>query len=515
MLGAGSSRTQDARTLDQWFAASVAAYGNRTAVELPTGPVTYRGLDAAAGALAAQVAEHAGQSPIGLLAARSLTAYAGYLAVQRLGRAVVPLSTTAPAARTAAVLRSGGIDLVIADAEVAADLPVPVVRPASEPPAAGAPSLHLAAVDPETVAYVLFTSGSTGRPKGVPISHRNIDAYLRHVIGRYGLGPDCRVSQNFDLTFDLSVFDLFAAWGSGATVVVPDHADLADPAGFVARRRLTHWFSVPSAVSFARRLDALPAGGMPSLRWSLFCGEPLTTEQAAAWQAAAPGSTVENLYGPTELTLSCTQYRLPADPAGWPRPANGTVPIGTPYPGVEVLVLDADGRPAEEGELCVTGVQRFAGYLDPEDDRGRFVRFDGRRAFLHGGPERPGPDLWYRTGDRVRRDGEHGLVHLGRLDHQVKISGYRVELGEIEAALRDRAGVQEAVVVAVPGPDGEPSALAAAYTGSPWSPRELRAALRGQLPDYMIPAEFTALDAFPLTPTGKVDRLAVSALVAG
>lgn len=122
--------------------------------------------------------------------------------------------------------------------------------------------------------------------------------------------PGSRVSQTFDLTFDLSVFDMFTAWGGGATLVVPSREDLLAPVRFVAEKRLTHWFSVPSMVSYAQRLRSLRPGSMPTLRWSLFCGEPLTTHQATAWQRAAPGGVVENLYGPTELTISCAEYRL-------------------------------------------------------------------------------------------------------------------------------------------------------------------------------------------------------------
>ncbi|GAA3081925.1 hypothetical protein GCM10020000_79830 [Streptomyces olivoverticillatus] len=127
----------------------------------------------------------------------------------------------------------------------------------------------------------------------MPVSHRNVDAYLRHVIPRYRLGPGARVTQTFDLTFDLSVFDLFATWGSGATLVVPSRGELLSPARFVATRGITHWFSVPSVISVAQRLGRLAGNSMPRLRWSLFCGEQLTVEQAGAWQRAAPGSTVE------------------------------------------------------------------------------------------------------------------------------------------------------------------------------------------------------------------------------
>ncbi|MGC5015559.1 AMP-binding protein [Streptosporangium sp. DT93] len=567
-----------ARTLHQWFAASAARFGDRTALEVGGERYTYAELEAMSAHLAARIAAACGGPParVGLHAGRGVLAYAGYLAIQRLGAAAVPLNPAAPAARNRLVAASARLDLVLSDAtheppdlagppgddgpgSLGANLagprgdvpPTLRVDPADVPRAtasreAGAPREAGA----DDLAYVLFTSGSTGVPKGVPVRHRAVDAYLRHVIPRYGIGPGCRVSQTFDLTFDLSVFDLFATWGGGATLVVPGRYDLLKPVAFVARERLTHWFSVPSVVSVAMRLRRLAPGAMPSLRWSLFCGEPLTLRQADAWRSAAPGGVLENLYGPTELTLSCTEYRLPADRSLWPETANGTVPIGLPYPGVEHLVLDGDGRPAEEGELCLRGVQRFPGYTDPAVNAGRFTAFDGDAPVPAGtgdgtvaahatvagegasavdgtvtgnatvaedltvtGDATVAPELWYRTGDRVAwRDGL--LVHLGRLDQQVKISGHRVELGEVECALRGQPGVQEAAVLALPGPDGEPE-LTAACTGADLDAVALVKGVTQVLPGYMVPRSVTLLAELPLNANGKVDRRTLAGLLGG
>ncbi|WP_030823981.1 amino acid adenylation domain-containing protein [Streptomyces hygroscopicus] len=498
-----------------WFADSARRHPGAVALEMADTAYTYGRLRELAETLARRLTAGAGGTPparVGLLAGRTLTAYAGYLAVQRLGATVVPLGTGFPPARNAAIAEAAALDLVLAEPGGDTDgLPVPVLTadPAAPPPATEAP-LPEAAPDPRDIAYILFTSGSTGTPKGVPVRHRNVSAYLTHVIDRYGLGPGDRLSQTFDLTFDLSVFDLFAAWGSGATLVVPHDHDLLAPVRFVTRERITHWFSVPSVVSFAMRLRGLAPGSMPDLRWSLFCGEPLTAAQARAWQAAAPGSVLENLYGPTELTLSCTQHRYDA---GAELGEGDTVPIGEPYPGLEALVIDEDGHPATEGELCVRGVQRFPGYLDPRDNAGRFVqRADGRATVVADCPE-PGEELWYRTGDRVRHDTVHGLIHLGRLDQQVKVRGYRVELGEIEAVLRSRPGVRDAVVVAVAGPRGE-SKLVAAYTADAAEPGPLLDAVRDRLPGYMVPDTLTRFETFPLNANGKIDRRAIGRALA-
>lgn len=500
------------RTLYTWFAESADRTPEAVALEVAGESLSYQELDQLARHLAHDIVETLGVVParVGIHAGRSLCAYAAYLAAQRLGATVVPLNPAFPQTRRDRVVALADVDVVVAHESVEYAVPVLIAedkvlldlrgRPASEAP--------LRVADPTDVAYLLFTSGSTGVPKGVPIRHANVDAYLGHVIPRYELEPGARVSQTFDLTFDLSVFDLFAAWGSGATLVVPTRRDLLAPARFVAQRRITHWFSVPSVISMALRLGRLPEGSMPDLRWSLFCGEQLTLSQARAWGAAAPGSVLENLYGPTELTLSCTQFRLPDAPADWPRTANGTVPIGTPYPGLEHLVIDDRGAMATHGELCVRGPQRFAGYLDPAHNRHRFLRYDGQRAITADAGPVPGADLWYRTGDLVTEiDGV--LVHLGRADHQVKVQGYRVELGEIECELRRLDGVEDAIVVALTEASDGPVTLHAVYTGGNADAAGLHTALRDRLPAHMVPRAVVHWTQLPLNPNGKVDRNAI------
>ena len=509
-------------TLYGWFARSAARYAQHTALEVDGVTLTYGQLQELAERLAGRLlAEAGGRVPrrVGLLASRSVTAYAGYLAVLRLGATVVPLNPEFPAARTATMVASAHLDLVLADTPGGGDefrAPVVVVPPAElagpglapHPPLPQDPTGLPDPARPDDTAYIIFTSGSTGTPKGVPILHRNICSYLAHVVERADAGPGSRLSQTFDLTFDGSVYDLFVAWSSGGTLVVPRRSQLLSPVKFINTHRITHWFSVPSLVSFAARLNTLRPGCMPTLRHSVFGGEPLTLEHARAWQAAAPDSTVEILYGPTELTISCTEYRLPRDPAQWPSPANGIAPIGTGYPSMEMVLLDADGSPATTGELCFRGPQRFPGYLDPANNPGRFVEFDGS------GPARPytgdGPlteHHWYRTGDRATlQDGL--LIHLGRTDHQVKIRGHRVELGDVEAPLRELTGVQDAVVVPVDGKDGEPE-LVAAVSGVGLDTERLYAALGERLPPYMLPRQITVFDELPLNAHGKIDRRAL------
>lgn len=498
--------------LYEWFAASAKRCPDLPALQTADQVVSYAELEGMARNIAVRLLEaHDGVVPrrVGLLAAAgTLSAYAGYLAVQRLGAAVVPLNPSSPAARNAVIGRAAGLDLVLVDPEVdqegaGADLPARILA-ADCGGNSGAGDLPEIVVRTEDLAYILFTSGSTGEPKGVPIAHRNISAYLSHCIAHYELEPGCRVLQPFDLTFDLSVLAMFAAFGSGATVVVPGRNDLLAAARFVRRQELTHWFSVPSVISLTQRVEPLRPGSMPTLRHSVFAGEPLTLQQAEAWHAAAPNGVVENAYGPTELTIISTEYVLPKEVARWPRTSNGTVPIGHGLSSLECVVLDADGREAEEGELCVRGSQRFAGYLDPANNENRFLTYEGDKATSYD-PGTPLTDRhWYRTGDRVRVSAD-GYIYCERLDHQVKVRGYRIELGEIEAVLREQPGVRDAIVVARSAPGGD-AELAAACTGRIGSTEVLLQTLRERLPSYMVPASLTAFEAFPLNANGKVDR---------
>jgi amino acid adenylation domain-containing protein len=482
-------------TLHTWFDRAARQFPDVVALEVGDDHLTY-----------AQLRDHAERvaraitgERIGLYCSRTLGTYLGYLAALRAGATVVPLSSSAPMARNREICGAADVDVILSDDDAAAELAprARFVRPTEVPVGRSRPYR----ADADDVAYILFTSGSTGRPKGVPVRHRHLADYLPLCVERYEVGPGCRLSQAFDLTFDPSVFDMFVTWTSGATLVVPRPEDLLTPARFVTDRRISHWFSVPSVISLARRLRGLRAGGMPGLRWALFAGERLTLDHAAAWAAAAPNATVENLYGPTELTITCTAYRLPGDRADWPRTHNGTVPIGRSYPHLAATVLTS-------GELCVRGSQRVDGYLDPTDDEGRFVRVtDGTATAV---PGRPKAHDWYRTGDRVRwEDGE--LVHVGRVDDQVKIAGHRVEPGEVEFALRGEDGVDDVVVLAVDS-DGR-TMLYALYTGEPRT--DLLDRLRGRLPDHLVPAEIHRVPRFPTTTNGKIDRAGLRRMVGG
>ncbi len=522
------------RSLAAGFLASTAAEPERPALAFPDLELSYRELYARATALAATVAARApAGSPAltAVFASRTATAYAGVLGALLAGTGYVPLNRKFPADRTRVMLERSGCRALIADAASAALLPeildgleeellliLPDSDDVSELAArwpqhtvvgagtlADAEGFRPRAAAPDDIAYLLFTSGSTGVPKGVAVAHRNVRHFIDVMSERYEFTEDDRLSQTFDLTFDLSVFDMFMAWEAGACLcVLPDEAMLK-PGKWIDEQRLTVWFSVPSLGLHMKRFGQLKPERYPSLRWSLFCGEGLPLELAEAWLRAAPGSVLENLYGPTELTIACTLYRWDAERSPG-ESAVGLVPIGAPYPGMTALVADdalGEVAPGGEGELLLTGPQVTPGYWhDPERTAAAFVVPPGLT------------EIYYRTGDLVRRPvGDGPITYLGRVDHQVKINGYRVELGEIEAAIREAAGVDEVVALGWPRTASGASAVTAFVAADDLDVDAVRARVGARLPEYMVPRSIHVVPSIPVNSNGKFDRPALQRLL--
>ena len=521
-------RTTLGRSLRSGFERFAAQTPEATALVVKGVPLSYGQIDIIARTWASVIVSlvEGRAQRVALFASRSEVSYIGVLAALYSGATFVPLNPTFPAARTRAMVASANLDAIIVDRSAASQLREvlsgleripPVVSPddvpldvpadtrtvTSEAIAAAYPLQALPPIGTSDIAYLLFTSGSTGVPKGVPVTHGNAMHFMDWASRRYAVTPNDRLSQTFDQTFDLSVFDLFVAWENGASVYAMQALDLLAPARFVQRNALTIWFSVPSIPALMRKKNSLKPNVLPTLRWSLFCGEPLPRASAEAWQEAAPNSIVENLYGPTELTIACLVYRwLPEQ-----SPAlcvNDVVPIGTPFEGLTEVVVDDDRRPVaagQAGELCVSGPQTVPGYWhNPQKTAEQFVTLS-----LPGG----GEGRFYRTGDRVQRGAGGEYVYLGRVDHQVKVLGHRVELAEIEAALGRHAGVTQGVAMGWPVRDGSAEGIVAFVTGRSIDVDALIAGVRRTLPDYMTPRAVYVVDALPLNANGKVDRPAL------
>jgi amino acid adenylation domain-containing protein len=504
----------------------------RPALEVDGLSLSYGELGRRARAIAATLLEHGsadGPPLTAVLAHRSSTAFAGVLGVLARGHGYVPLNPGFPPLRSRAMLERAGCAAVIVDSaaysevgrlleglerELLLVLPdeddvAPYAREwaphrvAAAPVSAADDLAEPLSVRPESPAYLLFTSGSTGIPKGVAVAHANVRAFLDAVASRYDFTAEDRFSQTFSLTFDLSVFDMFAAWDCGACVYCPDDKSLLNPADFIRASLITVWFSVPSIGLFMRRLRSLKPASLATLRWSLFCGEALPEALAREWAQAAPGSRVENLYGPTEATIACTAYRWQPDRS--PDEADlGLVPIGHPLQPMSTLVAGdelLEVPPGEAGELLLSGPQVVQGYWNDEEATSRaFVSVGGRSH--------------YRTGDRVRRPADDGpLQYLGRLDNQIKVLGHRVELGEVEAAIRHETGVDAVVAVGWPRSESGAAAVAAFVADTTLDLAALRARLARRLPAYMVPRELRLLPELPTNANGKWDRGALTNLL--
>jgi amino acid adenylation domain-containing protein len=527
-------KVESIRSLRTGFLASVQRYEQRPALALAGESLTYRELYQRAVSIAATLERQDPESDPRLTAVfghRSFEAFAGILGSLLRGHGYVPLNPGFPAERSTKMLQRSGCRALVVDEPASKKLvevvsgverPLVILLPGQDDVAElaaacpqhtvlGSSSLESGAgfepvaAAPDDIAYLLFTSGSTGEPKGVMVAHRNVTAFLDYMVERYQVSEHDRFSQTFDLTFDLSVFDMFCAWERGACVCCPTQSQKMFPGKYVREAEISIWFSVPSTAVLMDRLKMLKPGAFPNLRYSLFCGEALQVNTVERWQAAAPNSVIENLYGPTELTIACTLY--PWDAGRSPAESNhGIVPIGGPYPGMEVLIADESLREVsvgEPGELLMRGPQLTLGYYrDAERTAAAFVVPPGRT------------ETFYRTGDLVCWPPNGPMQYLGRVDNQIKIQGYRVELGEVESVLRDTSGVAQAIAVGWPvsaaGADGIVGIL---VDDGELPLSEIRDRACSRLPPYMQPSEVVAVADVPLNANGKVDRKALVAML--
>lgn len=518
--------------LHEYAAASAARTPGATAVVLGEDRLSYARLIGDARRLA-RLLEGVGVEPadrVALLVAKSPAAVVGMHAALELGAAYVPIDLASPPPRAARILRSAEPRAMLADAAATklldglgreGELPeIPLVSlapdwPGGEREAAHGPDDWAGLADeplgfaggPDAVAHILFTSGSTGDPKGVQITHGMVGAFVDWALAHFETAPGERISGHPPLHFDLSTFDIYATLKAGAELhLVPASASLTPKglADFIRDSDLNQWFSVPSTLAFMVRAGVIGEGDFPALSRVLFCGEAMPKPVLREWMARVPHARYTNLYGPTETTIASSYYDVTATPDE----DTGTVPIGFPCGGEELLLLDESHQTVprgEVGQIFIAGAGLSPGYWR---DAART-----REAFI---ADPRGNGRIYATGDLGRAD-EAGCFHfVGRVDSQVKHRGYRIELGEIESALNGISALRECAVVAVPTSGFEGTVICGAYAsdGPELSPVDLRATLAGSLPTYMLPSRWRAFDALPKNANGKIDRRALRDLFA-
>ncbi len=490
-----------AQNIQQLFEQQVAKTPQAVAVQFEDERCNYDALNRRANQLAHHL-RSLGVGPEALVAVsleRSLDMVIALLAVLKAGGAYVPLDPAYPRERLAFMLHDAQARLLLTHSRLRQLLPadgLTVVELDRDGPLIARhtddnPNL---AVLPQHPAYVIYTSGSTGVPKGVVIEHRGLINLVRAQIAAFAIQPESRVLQFAPFSFDASVSEIFTALLSGATLCLVKAETLLSPEAIIdyLRAQAISVVTLPPSL-----LAVLPAEGLPELKTLVSAGESLSREIAARWQ---PGRRFINAYGPTENTVCASCHQVKS------LPENSSVAIGRPIANVQLYILDEHLQPVPigvAGELYIGGMSLARGYhRRPELTAAKFLP----NPFA----TEPGSRL-YQSGDLARWLPDGTIEFLGRTDQQVKVRGFRIEPGEIEARLAQHPALREVAVVARQTPAGEQRLVAYIVAREEPAPgiAELRDFLGRHLPEYMIPALFVTLPALPLTPSGKIDRRAL------
>ena len=479
----------------------------RGAVEHDGSTLTYKELDERATRWA-RVLRSLGVGPdvlVGVCLEPSLDLLTALLSVLKAGGAYVPLDPAYPANRLTFMVEDAALSIVITSEDLRGAFPSGAVRLLCGEDLNGAiPPTSGVAEEPtaESLAYVLYTSGSTGRPKGAMITHRGLVNYLTWAVEAYEVDRGSGAPVHSSISFDLTITGLFAPLLTGGCVtLLSSQRPIDGLSALLKRKRQFSLVKITPAHLDLLRSQLSPADLSGSTHVFVIGGEALTGESLRFWQEQAPDITLVNEYGPTETVVGCCVYFVPRGER-----INHSVPIGRPIANTQLYVLDADLAPAPigvAGELFIGGDGVARGYLNrPDLTAEKFIP----NPFKGDDPD-ASPTL-YRTGDLVRYRSDGNLEFLGRMDHQVKVQGYRIETGEIEAILATHPHIEAAVVVAKENPPGE-RYLVAYYVptnGGPPGEGDLREFLKKQVPDYMVPTVFSPIESLPLTHNGKVDR---------
>jgi amino acid adenylation domain-containing protein len=508
---AGSARDYgEPREIVGRFALQASSRPRAVAASCRGDTLTYAELDAKSDRLAHDLVRR-GVGPetlVALLDERGLDFLVMALAVFKAGGAYLPLDPAHPDGRIAQIVAESEAPALLVGSRLR-DRAEAILGAIDEPTTT---LIELASIDcrpapqtpprrrhgPENLAFVIFTSGSTGKPKGAMIEHRGMINNLLTKIPALGLSVDDVVAQTASQCFDISVWQFFTPLAVGARVeIFPDEIS-RDPERLcveIDARGVTILEAVPSMI--AAVLDAAPASKLATLRWLLPCGEAFAPELCRRFMARYPHIRLLNAYGPAECSDDVSYHPIDIAPEG----DELSVPIGRAVDNTTLYVLDRRQDPAPlgvAGEICVAGLQVGRGYLGRPDLTAA--------AFVPDPLGPPGGRL-YRTGDLGRGRDDGALDFLGRVDHQVKIRGHRIEPGEIDARLLSHPAVRAAATLTREQTRGA-HRLVSHVVGNA-TPDELRRHLRASLPDYMIPSAFVILDALPLTPNGKLDRKAL------
>jgi len=451
---------------------------------------------------------HSATQNIGIVIYDDIETYSSILAVLFAGKTYVPINPHNPPDRNDSIIEQSEIRLILTSCEEEIKSVVTVLNsltifPTNE--VAGANSLITAPeISDEQNAYILFTSGSTGVPKGVPIKVKNLASFVEAFFALdYQVDETDRFLQMFDLTFDLSIMSYLIPLTVGACVYTVPAGDIKFTSAYTILEdyEITVALMVPSILSFLHNyFDEI---SFPKMKYSLFCGEALYTDLTSGWAKCVPNALIQNVYGPTEATIFCLTYDWKRDATN--KDHNGILCIGKPMKDMKAIVVDEQLKEVgaeTPGELCLSGGQLTSGYLkNPEKNESSF--------FHHTIDNKD--HIFYRTGDICFIDKDGDFMFSGRLDNQIKIQGFRVELSEIEHHAREF--LKSPNVVAVTSQNENDNTLIHLFIEQSDKTEGLNKYLKTKIPAYMIPAEIRSLDNLPLNVNGKVDRKAIKQLI--
>ncbi|HEU0136113.1 MAG TPA: amino acid adenylation domain-containing protein [Flavobacterium sp.] len=429
-----------------------------------------------------------------LVANDDLETYASIAALWLEGKAYVPLHPQQPITRNVDIVEQAGVDYILNSSS--ADFGTKTISTRN----LSFSGLHLfpQTTDEQSLAYILFTSGSTGKPKGVPITRGNLGTFM-NAFWQTGIAVDetDRCLQAYELTFDLSVQSYLVPLTKGACAFTVPHHEIkySYVFGLLDDHQLTVAPVPPSLIRFLKPyFDEID---VPSLRYTLLGAEASAIDLIAEWSQCVTNSEIYNCYGPTEATIYCTIYKFPTD--GKAKNHNGQMAIGKPFTGITAVIVGDNNEImpiGNQGELCIAGDQLTAGYWNnPEKNAQSFFEmpFAGQQT------------RFYRTGDFCHIDEEGDILYHGRMDYQIKIQGYRVELGEIEHHAREFLKQHNTVAVAFENKSGN-TEIALYIEGECNLTDELSVYLKTKVPAYMMPHKYIVKDVFPLNTSDKVDR---------
>jgi D-alanine--poly(phosphoribitol) ligase subunit 1 len=433
---------------------------------------------------------------IGLIANDDIESYASILALWLEGYDYVPIHPRHPAERGLEVIRQAAIEIIIDSSDKPFIKSTPIIESRKLP-------FKEIDIDPvqvgdDEVAYILFTSGSTGKPKGVPITRGNLGAFMKAfwMVG-FQIDENDRCLQCFDLTFDVSVQSFLVPLSKGACTYTIPHDQLKPGYAYslMEEHKLTFGAMAPSLIRFLRPYyDEI---FLPDLRYNILTAEASPQDLVEEWSKCIPNAEIYDFYGPTEATIYCTYSKFNRGMNN--KQLNGMLSIGKALKGITAIVTDINGSilaTKEKGELCISGDQVTRGYWnDPEKNQVSFIEKG-----MNGKITR-----FYRTGDLCFIDEEGDIMYSGRLDFQVKIQGFRIELSEIEYHARNHVKGQNVAAIAFENGSGN-SEIALIVEGALADANNLLDYLKLKIPYYMIPSRIIEMKQFPLNSNGKIDR---------